>query len=302
MDKAILIIDDKVTLCKSLVQNFHELGYIAFYAANERDAIDIFLKRPIHVVILDIRLGEEDGIDVLKHLLTLNGKVPIIMMTGYATIETAVESIKMGAFDFIQKPINFRKLLKVIENALKLSDLEEDNQQYKQRLIQFTSDKMVTQNKTTIELCQKAIRLASTDLPILLQGESGTGKELMADYIHANSPRSCYPMQKVNCASFPESLLDNELFGHEKGAFTGADLQFVGSLSEHIRVRYSLMKLVICLSLFKQRFCGLFKIKKSDVLEEKRRLKSTSVLLRLQTKTLTHWLLKIHSGTICITD
>ena len=107
MGKIILIIDDKLTLCKSLVQNFHELGYLAYYAANESEAIDLFLKHPINVVLLDIRLGEEDGMDVLKHLLPLNGKVPIIMMTAYATIDMAVESIKMGAFDFIQKPINF---------------------------------------------------------------------------------------------------------------------------------------------------------------------------------------------------
>ena len=228
MKKAILIIDDKLSLCKSLAQNFRELGYTAYYAANEAEAIDIFLTQPINVAILDIRLGEENGIDVLKHLFTLNAAVPVIMMTAYATIETAVESIKMGAFDFIQKPIAFGKLLKVVENALKLSDLEEENQQYKERLIRFTSDQMVTQDTATLGLCQKAIRLASTDLPILLQGESGTGKELMADYIHANSPRACYPMQKINCASFPESLLDNELFGHEKGAFTGADSRFAG--------------------------------------------------------------------------
>jgi DNA-binding NtrC family response regulator len=176
---------------------------------------------------LDIRLGEEDGVEILKQLLSLRDDIKVIMLTGYATIDSAVESIKLGAFDYIQKPAKFTKLLNSIENVFKLLELKDQNEYLKDRIVQSFSQ-IITQNKQMIELCSKAKRLANSELPVLITGESGTGKELVADFIHNHSSKASKELVKINCASFPESLLDNELFGHEKGAFTGAHSTYKG--------------------------------------------------------------------------
>jgi DNA-binding NtrC family response regulator len=227
MAHEILIIDDKIKVCESLAQNFCALGYVSHSATGSSEAIRLYLNEKISAVILDVKLGEEDGIGVLKHLLSLNSKVPIIMITAYATIETAVESIKLGAFDYLQKPIDFNKLETVVKNAIRMKQLEEENLKFRSRLSDFSS-RLVTQSGEMRELCRKARQLAATDLPILICGESGTGKELLADFIHSCSPQSCNKIVKINCSAFAESLLDNELFGHDKGAYTGADSTYQG--------------------------------------------------------------------------
>jgi DNA-binding NtrC family response regulator len=127
----------------------------------------------------------------------------------------------------VTKPLNFSKLIKIVENAVKVSNLSEENRHLKDRLIEL-SPNIITQNKIMLGICKKAKQLARTDLPILITGENGTGKEIVADFIHLNSSRQARKMLKINCAAFPESLLDNELFGHEKGSYTGADSAFRG--------------------------------------------------------------------------
>jgi len=227
MKRNILVIDDKVKICQSLAQNFDQRGYQTFYTTTGKEAIHFFSKQAINVVLLDIMLGEENGIEVLKELLLLNPDIPVIMITGYGSIDSAVQSIKLGAFDYITKPLDFEKLLNIVEHAAKISDLSEKNCHVKKRHKRLFP-KIITQNKRMIALCGKAKKLAVTELPILLTGENGTGKEVIADFIHRNSPRSSRKMLKINCAAFPETLLDNELFGHEKGAYTGADTIFKG--------------------------------------------------------------------------
>jgi DNA-binding NtrC family response regulator len=227
MEREILIIDDKIKVCESLAQNFRELGYVSHLATNSIDAVRLYLNHSISAVILDLKLGDENGIDVLKQLMALNGEVPIVMITAYATIETAVESIKLGAFDYLQKPINFDKLETVVKNAIRIKRLEEENLKFRSRMSDFSS-RLVTRSGEMQELCRKAKQLAATDLPILICGESGTGKELLADFIHSCSRQSCNKIVKINCSAFAETLLDNELFGHEKGAYTGAESAFQG--------------------------------------------------------------------------
>jgi DNA-binding NtrC family response regulator len=190
MEHEILIVDDKIKVCESLAQNFRELGYVSHSATQSNEAIRLYLNHKISAVILDVKLGEENGIDVLKQLTALNSKVPIIMITAYATIETAVESIKLGAFDYLQKPVNFDKLETVVKNAIRMKQLEEENLKFRNRLSDFSS-RLVTQSGEMHELCRKAKQLAATDLPILICGESGTGKELLADFIHSCSRQSC---------------------------------------------------------------------------------------------------------------
>lgn len=223
----ILVVDDITTLCKSLTRNFTQYGYTCFTAQNSRAALDIFLNNEIDLVLLDVRLGEENGIELLQQLLDLNSNLPVIMITAFATVEAAVRSIKVGAFDYIQKPINFKKLLKIVENALQLLDLRVENERLKNRLHELGAP-IISNNPDMLKLGRKAKKLAPTELPILIYGESGTGKELIADFIHSNSKRSSNEILKINCSAFPESLLDNELFGHERGAYTGANAIYKG--------------------------------------------------------------------------
>lgn len=223
----LLIVDDKDKLYESLAQIFEPIGYKTFYARNTHEAISAFREKSVHVVLLDIMLGEESGLECLKKLRKINKNIPVIMITGYASIDSAVESMKIGAYDYVKKPLDFEHLLKIVENAMKLFSLSEENEILKDRIIEF-SPKICFINKQMIELHERAKKLASTELPILIVGENGTGKEMLADFIHTNSRRNTRKMQKINCASFPEGLLDNELFGHEKGAYTGADTQFQG--------------------------------------------------------------------------
>jgi DNA-binding NtrC family response regulator len=227
MKKTILIIDDKLKVCQTLAQTFEQLGYQPVYALNGKDALDLFTRQPTHVVLLDVMLGEENGMEVLKQLLSIRKQTPVIMITGYASIETAVQAIKLGAFDYVKKPLNFGQLVKVVENAIQISYLSEENQQLKKHLLEL-APRVITQNPRMLAVCEKSKKLAATDLPVLIVGENGTGKEVLADFIHLNSSRGSRKMVKLNCAAFSETLLDNELFGHEKGAYTGADSVFKG--------------------------------------------------------------------------
>ncbi len=227
MGTGILVIDDKVKVCKSLAQNFEHLGYRTVIATSGREALAAFSAGRIDVVLLDIMLGEESGIDLLKKLQAVDKTVPVIMITAFASVETAVLSLKLGAFDYVKKPLDFDELLMTVEKALEFSKLQEENTNLRSRLRELSAT-VVTSDPLMIALRNKMEKLAVTDLPILIGGESGTGKEVFADYIHAASSRSAKPMVKVNCVALPESLLDNELFGHEKGAYTGADSAFKG--------------------------------------------------------------------------
>jgi DNA-binding NtrC family response regulator len=223
----ILIIDDKEKLCQSLVKNFNQLGYKSHYATNGNDGIYTIINNNIDVVLLDIMLGGENGIDILKRILKINNQLPVIMITGYASIDTAVKSIKIGAFDYIKKPLDFDILLNIIDKAVKMYELKKENNKLRERLAE-TVPQIVTQNPKMIEVCSRVKRLAATNLPILILGENGTGKEVLSDFIHVNSSKNYNKMLKINCAAFPETLLDNELFGHEKGAYTGADSIYQG--------------------------------------------------------------------------
>lgn len=222
----ILVIDDKVMVCKSLAQNFEQRGYQTLYATTGAEALHLFATEPIHAVLLDIMLGKENGLHLLADLLQIHNTIPIIMMTGYASIETAVQAMKSGAFDYITKPLDFDKLFPLVERAVDLAKL--NTEQHSETLMLPSTSMVITQHAPLLNVCQRARKLAATDLPILIVGENGVGKELIADLIHAHSARHAHPMLKINCAAFPETLLDNELFGHEKGAYTGADTTFKG--------------------------------------------------------------------------
>ncbi len=224
MKATILIIDDNVKWCKSLAQNFAQRGYLPMYATTGTEAHGILARTAIDLVLLDIMLGEENGVDVLSEILLLHPQLLVIMITGFGSIDTAVQSIKLGAFDYVTKPLDFEKLLQLVEHAVNVS--RSKGHSVEQVVSGFPT--LITHNAAMLALCEKARKFAGTDLPILICGENGTGKEIIADVIHAHSVRSEKPMLKINCSAFPETLLDNELFGHEKGAYTGAETAFRG--------------------------------------------------------------------------
>ncbi|MBI9108823.1 MAG: sigma-54-dependent Fis family transcriptional regulator [Spirochaetales bacterium] len=219
----IFIIDDKVKVCKSLAINFDQMGFKTSWANDSLTAISSIGKNDFDLIILDLMLGDEDSRDLLRQIISLRKGIPVIMITGYGSIESAVDTIKIGAYDYIQKPVDFDVLLKVVESALAKGRREQDDEARCEEHGGF-----ITKNSGLIKTLAKARKLAATDLPILILGENGTGKEVLADYIHEHSGRSSSCLQKINCAAFQESILDNELFGHNKGAYTGANSDYKG--------------------------------------------------------------------------
>ncbi|HUT65607.1 MAG TPA: sigma-54 dependent transcriptional regulator [Spirochaetota bacterium] len=225
MPNSILIVDDKIKLCTSLAQNFNQLGYSCHIATNSTRALEVLSSNSIDAVLLDIVLGEENGIELLKKILSLHYNIPVIMITGYASIDTAVRSIKLGAYDYVQKPLDFDQLFEKVRGAVVLQGKKGCAGAAGQLTPHLN---IITKNPAIRDLCEKAKRLAGTELPVLIFGEPGAGKEVFADYIHIHSAMRQKNILKINCASFPENLLDNELFGHEKGAYTGANETFNG--------------------------------------------------------------------------
>jgi DNA-binding NtrC family response regulator len=223
----ILLIDDNEQLSEVLKDNFSFVGHYMFFAKNSIEGFEVLSKEEIHVVLLDIRLGDENGVDILKRIKVQYPNIPVIMITGYATIEVAVNAMQVGAYDFVKKPINFNTLCARIETATSHVKFKKENINLKNR---------IKENGTTLEsndlkfneIISTARRLAASPISILILGENGSGKEVLADFIYKNSNRISEKLVKINCAAFPETLLDNELFGHEKGAYTGADTEFTG--------------------------------------------------------------------------
>ena len=223
----ILFIDDNQQLYKVLKDNFSFVGHYLFYAKNTQDAFSVLKKEDINIILLDVRLGNENGVETLEKIKREYPPIPVIMITGYATIEAAVKAMKLGAFDFVKKPIDFNTLCTRIDTATENLRFKKENEKLKDRLKE-EGNKLYSSNVEFSSLLNRAKKLAVSDISILIIGENGTGKELLADYIYRNSNRLSENFIKINCAAFPESLLDNELFGHEKGAYTGASSEYVG--------------------------------------------------------------------------
>lgn len=228
MNLDVLVVDDRQRLCESLVANFEQRGHTAMFALSRRDAMSVLFSRAVSVVVLDVRLGEDDGIEVLQDILKLKRNTQVIMITGHATVGLAVDALKAGAIDFIEKPVPFPKLYDAYLKAVGVHRVADRDSRSEARNAMSPRERFVTADQKMVQILLNASSLATSGLPVLIQGESGTGKELIADFIHSCSPRADQPLVKVNCAAFPESLLDNELFGHEVGAYTGAAERYAG--------------------------------------------------------------------------
>src|SRR5712692_876351 len=228
--KRLLIVEDKESLALMLKETVESEGLEADIVANGADAIRRLAEgRRYFAVLTDLRLPGSDGIAVLKQVKESDPDCPVIVMTAFGTIENAVEAMKLGASDFIQKPVNVDHLLLLLRRCREYRELRFENLLLKEEFQQRHGlPAIVGDSPRIVEVSRAIQKVAPTDSSVLLQGESGTGKELFARAIHRLSPRRERPFVAVNCAAIPETLIENELFGHEKGSFTGASSRQIG--------------------------------------------------------------------------
>jgi Response regulator containing CheY-like receiver, AAA-type ATPase, and DNA-binding domains len=226
----ILIIDDEKPIRGSMKEILSLEGYKTDFATDGEEGLQLLMSRKYDCVLCDVKMPKKDGLEVLVELQKKQIEVPVIMISGHGNTETAVDAVKKGAFDFIEKPPDLNRLLITIRNAIDKSKLVEDNTKLKKKaegLQEIIGESVaIDEIKKTIE------RVGPTDARVLIIGENGSGKELVARWIHHYSQRAKSPIIEVNCAAIPSELIDSELFGHEKGSFTSAVKQHIGKFEQ----------------------------------------------------------------------
>ena len=226
--KRILIVDDEVSVRESLRFILKD-QYKILLAETAREALTLFEREGPHLILLDIILPEMDGIAVLKRIREMDTTIPIIMLTATRMVKTAVEAMKLGATDYLSKPFDIEELKLVIEKAITTKDLEQEVKFLRSEITRRYSFKsIIGKSRKMQEVYAKIEQIADTRTSVLITGESGTGKELVARALHFNSSRKEKPFITINCAALPESLIESELFGHERGAFTDAQVRKMG--------------------------------------------------------------------------
>lgn len=222
----ILIIDDEKSIRKTLSDILSYEGYKIEEAADGQEGLNLFKRKPYDVVLCDIKMPKVDGMEFLEHAVKINPDVPVIMVSGHGNIDTAVEAVKKGAFDYISKPPDLNRILITIRNALDKTSLVEETKTLRKK-VSKTQD-MIGESEPINRIRETIEKVAPTDARVLITGENGVGKELVARWIHEKSNRSKAPLVEVNCAAIPSELIESELFGHEKGSFTSAIKQRIG--------------------------------------------------------------------------
>jgi two-component system, NtrC family, response regulator HydG len=221
---AILVVDDDDahrTMLKTLIG---EWGYAIFQANDGSVAIELVEKQPFDLILMDIRMLKISGLEALEEIKRINPAIPVLIMTAYSSIDTAVEAIKKGAYDYLTKPLDFERLKLILERAMEHVSLKAENLKLKTQIdSRFDRREIIGHSPAMTGLLETVSQVAPSEATVLVTGPSGTGKELIAGAIHYNSPRRKGPFVKINCAAISENLLESEMFGHEKGAFTGAD-------------------------------------------------------------------------------
>jgi two-component system nitrogen regulation response regulator NtrX len=226
MSKRVLIVDDEQSIRSSLERLLTFEKFKTFSAADGRAAIELAASERVDIVLLDIKMPGMDGLEVLEALREQYPSLPVIIISGHGTINTAVEATKLGAFDFLEKPIDMERLLLTIRNGLAQAELARRNVQLERRVGLKTE--IIGNHPEMLSIMETVTRVAPTNARVLIMGENGTGKELVARKLHELSKRAGEPFVEVNCAAIPEELIESELFGHEKGSFTGAVSQRIG--------------------------------------------------------------------------
>lgn len=228
----ILVVDDEKIAGRNLQHILKKEGYEVEVAGGGMEAIKLLEQaegREFNLVLTDLKMPKVDGMDVLAKTLSISPDTQVIMITGYATMDSAISALKAGAYHYISKPYKLDEVRRVVNEALEKQELRRENRQLKEKLAKIQGNcAIITDDPLMRSLLKTARHIAQSEVSVLITGESGTGKELMAQYIHENSFRAVNPFVAVNCGVFTEELLGNELFGHEKGAYTGADNRTTG--------------------------------------------------------------------------
>jgi two-component system response regulator HydG len=223
MKPKILVVDDEASHRKMIDAVLSDEGYEIKQADDGQAAIDAVQAGFYDLIVMDVRMSKVGGIEALKKIKDISPGIPIVIMTAYASVNTAVDALKSGAYDYLTKPLDIDELKILVEKALRFHQLEKENVYLKERLNdRFDFSNIIGRGPAMRTLFETMALVSPSEATVLIFGESGTGKELIANAIHQNSPRKERPFIKVNCAALPETLLESELFGHEKGAFTGA--------------------------------------------------------------------------------
>ena len=223
---SLLIVDDELVVRDSLSKWFKQDGYRVDTAEDASHAIKKMSDGPWNVILLDIKMPGMSGLELQKRLREIDPAISTIMITAFASVESAVQALKEGAFDYVTKPVDPDHLSHLVTNALRQKKLTEENAQLHEHISEMAQgDEIVGNSPQMKKVIELAKTVAQTDTTVMIRGESGSGKELIARAIHVNSPRRYFPIIAVNCGAVPETLLETELFGHEKGAFTGAQYQ-----------------------------------------------------------------------------
>ena len=225
----LLIVDDDPNTLASLSRAFRLAGHEATVCDNAARAVELLRTESFDVILSDVVMPGRSGLELLEDLKKAGVKTPIVLISGQANIEMAVKATKLGALDFLEKPLSTEKLLVTVENALRLSRLEDENRELRQRL---GKHELLGSGPAMKKLLAQIDRVAASETRVCILGETGTGKELVARAIHEKSPRREHPFITLNCAAVPAELIESELFGHEKGAFTGAAVRHVGKFEQ----------------------------------------------------------------------
>ncbi len=226
----ILIIDDEKAIRKTLGEILSYEGYKIDEAGDGEEGLKRFKEKNYDVVLCDIKMPKIDGIEFLDKASEINPDVPIIMISGHGTIETAVEAVKKGAYDYVSKPPDLNRLLITIRNAMDKTDLVTETKVLRRKVIKV--EEMIGESAPILKIRETIDKVAPTDARIMIMGENGVGKELVARWIHEKSSRNKGPLIEVNCAAIPGELIESELFGHEKGSFTSAVKQRIGKFEQ----------------------------------------------------------------------
>ncbi len=226
---SILIVDDELSVRDSLSKWFREDGFKVGSAENANKALTLMNDGPWDVILLDIKMPGMDGLELQKRIMEIDKSACVIMITAFAAVDSAVQALKEGAFDYVTKPVDPEHLSHLVQNALRTKKLTDENWRLRQQMSELSGvEEIVGESSQMQKVIDLAKTVAQTDTTVMIRGESGTGKELVARTIHANSARKYFPIITVNCGAVPETLLESELFGHEKGAFTGAQFRRKG--------------------------------------------------------------------------
>ncbi|MDR9399635.1 MAG: sigma-54 dependent transcriptional regulator [Salibacter sp.] len=228
----ILVVDDERSIRNTLREILEYEKFKVEEAEDGQKALNILKKKSFDLMLCDIKMPKTDGMDLLELSMKVHPDMPVVMISGHGNIETAVEAIKAGAYDFIEKPIDLNRLLVTVRNALDKSSLVEETKTLRKKISGKKGSDIIGESKAINEVKEMIEKVAPTDARVLITGPNGTGKELVARQLHAHSERNKKPFVEVNCAAIPSELIESELFGHEKGAFTSAVKQRKGKFEQ----------------------------------------------------------------------